>query len=173
MKWFGQGYVGDTRVGKLWRRELHTPTLRERFREKFLGQITEPPSVRETAFLWWIEDHLPFVDEHGEPVVRDYEKEEIHEEIQRFVTIFLARGEEEGDGAHCITDGHDRFPHPMDYTVLYRWWPAEDSVYCPNCGTNFPADDLDMNFCYIGKDDERYTEENDGVLCVFCEEVEA
>jgi len=76
-----------------------------------------------TRFLWWIEDHLPFVDEDDEPVVRDYEEEDIHKEIQRFVTIFLTQGREEGDGAHCITDAHDRFPHPMDYTVLYRWWP--------------------------------------------------
>ena len=172
MKWFGQGYIGGTRVGELWRRELHTPTLREKFREKFLGQITAPPSVRETAFLWWIEDHLPFVDEDGEPVVRDYEEEEIYYEIQRFVTIFLAQGVEEGTATHCISDGHNRFPHPMTYSVQYRWWPADEGGYCGNCGTNFADCDPDLHMRYIEEDDERYTEENYGVLCVFCEEVE-
>lgn len=136
------------------------------FRQGYVNEET-------TCFLWWIEDRLPFVDEEGEPVVRDYEKEEIHEEIQRFVTLFLTQDLEEGDGAHCITDGHERFPHPMDYTVLYRWWPAEDSVYCPNCGTNYQAHAFDSFFRNFTEDDERYTEENYGVLCVFCEEVDA
>ena len=45
-----------------------------------------------TTYLWWIEDHLPFVDEHGEPVVRDHEVEEIDDEIERFVTLFLTQG---------------------------------------------------------------------------------
>ena len=126
-----------------------------------------------TRFLWWIEDRLPFVDEHGEPVVRDHEKEGFDEEIRRFVTLFLTQGMEEGDGSHGVTDFHDRFPHPMDYTVLYRWWPSWDSVYCPNCGTNYQAHEHDSFFREITEDDERYTEENYGVLCVFCEEVDA
>ena len=126
-----------------------------------------------TRFLWWIEDRLPFVDEHGEPVVRDHEKEGFDEEIRRFVTIFLTQGMEEGTGSHGVTDFHDRFPHPMDYTVQYRWWPADEGGSCLNCGTNFADCDPDLHMRYIEEDDERYTEENDGVLCVFCEEVDA
>ena len=127
-----------------------------------------------TTYLWWIEDHLPFVDEHGEPVVRDHEVEEIDDEIERFVTLFLTQGVEEGIGSHCITDAHDRFPHAMDYTVMYRWWPTDGGGgSCLNCGVNFPDGDPDSHFRYVEEDDERYTDDNDGVLCVFCEEVSA
>ena len=42
-----------------------------------------------------------------------------------------------------------------------------------NCGVDFPDGDPDSHFRYVEEDDERYTDDNDGVLCVFCEEVSA
>jgi len=74
-----------------------------------------------TEYRWYVDGDESIQDRNGEPLIRPYDEEEIDEDIQHNIKLFLEGGEKKGEAYHEVHDLHDRFDEPQYYDIFYSW----------------------------------------------------
>ena len=143
----------------------------------------------DTAYHWYVDGDETIKDREGEPLINRRMEDEIDDDIQHNIKIFLERGEKKGEAYHEVDDLHDRFDEPQSYGIFYSWgaesFGAEDcknvkafvEYTCAKCGAekglyevedgNFYRFDPDIGDCDCGGFD---VHSNEFITCRECDD---
>ena len=92
--------------------------------------------VGDTEYHWYVDGDETIKDREGEPLINRRMEDEIDDDIQHNIKIFLERGDNKGEAYHGVEDLHDRFDEPQSYGIFYSWgaesFRAEDSFFNEN-----------------------------------------